>query len=168
MADADKHRCVCGNDYDTKASLRAHQRRYCRVWAEQNAEQPVDDGHVCPECQRAFTTASGLSQHRRKAHSVAYNREAEERDQLTRKKNTFSELEILHIVEEELRDPSRLHMNLHLAAHFDREQRHIINLRKSHRYKALKAQIAADREEADLAPLPFPLRRLNLVPLPRP
>lgn len=137
-----------------RASLRAHQCRYCRLRAEQDADQLADDGHVCSECQRAFATAAGLSQHRRKAHPINYNRDAEGKDQQTRKRNTFSKLEMLHIVEEELRDPSRLYMNLHLASHFDREQRHIINLRKSHRYKALKAQIAADREEADPPP-PF-------------
>lgn len=168
------YQCRCGKSYASAEALKKHQRYHCR---HDDPHATADGtGFGCPECGRVFSTRSGMSQHRRRAHPAEYNAELESRD--VRKKATFSALETLHIINEELRvEGSVININLHLGAKFDRDADAVKNLRRTQAYKTQRDRVRGELEEAaEQEPAPEPPVRApspvagpsSAVPMPPP
>ncbi|KAL3223618.1 hypothetical protein MRX96_027293 [Rhipicephalus microplus] len=59
---------VSGSSYNTSVG-----RSSAGTQSNESSSQAKPTHHVCPECNRAFSTLIGLSQHRRRAHMEEYN-----------------------------------------------------------------------------------------------
>lgn len=130
--------CTCGNDYvyPSQASLRQHQRRYCR------GQRPVEAGEMCVYCDQRFPVYAGLRQHIRLAHPVEYNMELEVEVDAINRRRIWTEGEVPRMAEAEANFVGSASALLnHLCDLTQRTRESVKGKRKSLEYKQLVVRL---------------------------
>lgn len=151
-----RHVCVCenGRTYPSIASLKQHQRYYCREFArKQNQQQNVNvqeqhtnltDDTVCPICKNKYSSYAGVRQHMRTQHVAEYNADLENEANKTSRSKMWNEREIKHMALLEMQYSGNK-LNSFLSKELKRSVESIKGKRKQTSYKELIAAMKAER-----------------------